>query len=391
MKKEFTASTQAKEYTVILPNSAGYAIDGIGMAAFWGKENGHKVTLMADQRLSGLASSIQDTDIHVGIPYTREQGFPSSPKVTQAQIDYLEQSGHQSKDGTISLKQIAEEVGESVPLTETLAGLLPARPFQWINAQGALQEQAQDVLGSVIEQARAESGKPQAQPFFVFYWGGKARTDTERSPDRQRIGGILKSVDASLVAEQVAVIQKRAIEAGRLVIPVFAQYGNPDDLNERLGTHNESFEVAGAVRPVDWNAFEEPAALIQAAKQYGFIATGNLDTTHHLFWAAAEPAQGKAHIIGLEKGYVFDRRWHVAASRSNGGMTVLRGPNYGRWDYGRLMGSAMSDPETVLRIAKEEDRAVTAKLSQYALMQMEPEMARPWAWAAEKLPSQTML
>lgn len=358
---------------VIIPNSAGYAIDAIGMVANWAKYKDFTTHLMADERLAGLIANITNANIQLSVPYGTTLRFDPSTRVTKEQQQHLQALGI-SKEQTTTLEQIAEETSARIPLVDTPAGHLPARPFQWMNPDEELKATMAQKLTGIIQDAREVTGNPNAEPVFMFYWGGKPVTDTEGTPDARAIGGALKSVPARLIAEQISAVQKRdGGNDAQVIIPIFAQYGAPDKLDGRMEEHNNTYftgNVPRAQRIVDWNGFEGPAALISAMKNYKFIAAGNLNTTHHLFCAAGNLEAGQRKIIGAENAYVHDKRWH-AASAEDGPITVLKGDNKVGRTYEELLKLAPDDPETVVRIIKESNvwaaRGLHSLMSEIAL------------------------
>ena len=118
---------------------------------------------------------------------------------------------------------------------------------------------------------------------FMFYYGGKPITDSESTISAKQAGGDLKSVPARLLANQIMHLQDSASHNNTIIVPIFAQYGNTGDLEDRMESHNDDFCLCPhAQNYADWNNFADPAALIVAADKLGIsIFAGNGGTNGH--------------------------------------------------------------------------------------------------------------
>ncbi|MBL4589992.1 MAG: hypothetical protein JKY11_07945 [Alphaproteobacteria bacterium] len=314
------------EITIIVPNSAGYAIDAIGMifqftSMHW--SNG-EITLMADERFKELVEkSALDKNLNISVKYPfKRTEYPGKSVVSEEQIDGLatEERYAESINSTqLSLEDVAHLIEQQVDLIDTPAGKLPKTPHNWMSFNNTDQDDIEETIDRALLSAPKHGDLSNMEPVFLFYWGGKPVTDTEEGMDARQAGGALKSVSAEILIEEIKDLQESLKKENKLLIPVFAQYGSPDELKERMAIHNDIGLSPKAVQlGVDWNDFYQPAELLNVlSKKYKCIAIGNGNTTHHLMCAATN---SNADIIILHNGWKDtsgEERWEAAASASD--------------------------------------------------------------------------
>lgn len=312
--------------TIIVPNSAGYAIDAIGMifqfsSMHW--PNG-EIALMADERFKEVVEqSALDKNLNISVKYPfKRTEYPGKSVVSEEQMDGLvtEERYAEFKNSTqLSLEDVAHLIEQQVDLIDTPAGKLPKNPQNWMSFDNTDQQGIEETIERALLDAQKHGDLSNMYPVFLFYWGGKPVTDTEEGMDARQAGGALKSVSAEILIEEIKELQESLKQENKLLIPVFAQYGAPEELKERMAHHNDIGLSPKAVQlGVDWNDFYQPAELLNTlSKKHKCIAIGNGNTTHHLMCAATN---SNSDIIILHNGWKDtsgEERWEVAARASD--------------------------------------------------------------------------
>jgi len=334
--------------TIIIPiaDSAGYAHDQIGAVFLFLKQNPEKysATLHADERFEQMiAHSALHHGLQVGFVSYKRGSYPVNSEGRQQEIVAAQQLATAHAAEIFLPEQIAEILkNKGHTLTDSAVGSLLAKPHPWFIPSAEDYAAARHTLEETSALARARTNLGSTAPVkFVFFFGGKSLTDAEDDIEYKRLGGMIKSIGADDQMIPMQKLQEAGIAQGIVIVPVFAQYGNHDELTQRIANLNSTWptNVAPIVDlGVDWNFFHQPATIMCAASQnFQAAVIGNGSTPHHQALAATSP-EGQMSVIIMRPSWSDvpgETRWDAA--EKEGIVTIATATQPTGYSYSAMM------------------------------------------------------
>ncbi len=359
-------------FVIPIANSAGYAIDQIGMVLEYAREvKKHapvRFKLCADARFETLvAASATNLNVCVAYPYNRKDFAPG----TDINEGPLQMANLRKQPGEtiLSIEEMVQKLNfvkqKPFALTSSPAGSLFANPAAWIKEDR--QSHTLTVRSAADQALRAAGTRSTVR--FVFFLGEKSLTDSETTENAKRIGGIAKSINAYDQMRELVKLQYAAAKLDLIIVPVFAQYGDRFALQSQIQGLNETFKPLTPVtnltamdEKLDWNEFKGPAHVIASAhRNYGAAVMGSGSALHHLA-AAAVPEGTKMPIIVLRpawSGLRGEERWDAAAKNKRVEIVTADIPRNVSFD--EVTKRYEGEPAYVTELIKESSRNVCEK------------------------------